>query len=358
MESPQSINPILLDPAYQPDKQFASYKNFTPVRMTSAKPETRQVPGNSGATYSQLPMLYNYGAGGLTSYDDLYLELCEMKAGGLVSKTPPGSAKVETSVQIRFTPGNEDHEKVINCFDEIYKACAQGIENHKGPLKMASFRVEAAEMVIKHPIYRPVDPVTCVPLVGRSPCMYLKCFTRGTPPYEEKTLFTRPDKTIIDWSLLYNSDITFIPLIHLKRIYVGSKPSIQLELFSAVVTSIRPRGTSTRQGTTCDNLCSENPDIVDLVASQVNRIATERQDQLLSATESSSSSSSSSSLSPTPQIPSMPQGQSSPQSNSYSGFSGFQPGSVGLPPVPSISDFVSSSPVRTMGYPTSTPSFN
>src|SRR5690606_39260936 len=89
--------------------------------------------------------------------------------------------------------------------------------------------------------------------------------------------------TAVPWELLMGVEMEFVPLIHIKRIYVGGgKASIQMEVVSAVLTSPpKPRGTSTKQMLTVNRLKESNPVLADQISAQIAKLSIDRQDHVL-----------------------------------------------------------------------------
>jgi len=183
----------------------------------------------------------------------------------------------------KFDNNNPEHVQLINTMDNLYQGTAFILNTMKVQVGLRHFNMEAAEATgLKRPIYRPYDKVTGDPIQGRAPSMFLKLFRRGKAPFAEETLFTGLDEKPIPWTLLQNVEMRFIPLIHVKRIYVGGgKASIQMEVVSAVVTSIRARGSATRQTGTIQRLQTARPELADMVAGQLAKLTLDRQDQML-----------------------------------------------------------------------------
>jgi hypothetical protein len=180
---------------------------------------------------------------------------------------------------------NPDHVRFVETIGQIHGGAAYILSQMKGGVKLYNFDPKMAEATgLKNPVYRARDQVTGEIVQGRAPSMFLKLFSRGTGVLAEQTLFTGPTGKPIPWTLLQGVEMKFIPLIHVKRIYVGGgKGSIQMEVVSAVVTSVRARNTSTRQLQTIHDLNMANPALADTVAAQLAKLTIDRQDQMLGA---------------------------------------------------------------------------
>jgi hypothetical protein len=228
--------------------------------------------------------MYDMGKDGRRALNDFLLEGCEMESAfGIQSKAAAGG-RTEHSIMTRFDPNNEEHTRFLETMSQIHSGACYIVSQFKGPLKMFDFNAAAPGQTFKSPVYRPRDELTGEYIQGRSPSMFWKLFVRGKPPMVEQTLFTGLDSKPIRWEYLQGVEMKFIPLIHVKNIYVGGgKCSLQMEVVSAIVTSVRARNTTTRQTATIDRLRAARPELVDQVAGQLAKLTMDRQDQMLGA---------------------------------------------------------------------------
>jgi hypothetical protein len=64
--------------------------------------------------------------------------------------------------------------------------------------------------------------------------------------------------------------MSFVPLLQFEKIYVGGgKPSLQMKLVSAIVTSVISKSSVIRQKSTIERLRQNNPDLVSNVSKQL-----------------------------------------------------------------------------------------
>ena len=269
METPTDAN----------NQTYVTYKNFSTERLTASQPEPKIVPGTGPGTnlpaqgYYQIPIMYNYGTD-TSRLNDFLLEGPELESStGIQTKPAPGNNRSDHSIPCRFDANNQEQNRFIEVMSSIHKACAYILGTMKGAVGLRFFDPDHPDALFSNPVYRPYDKVTNQVITGRAPSMYLKLFSRGKPGMEEQTLFTGVDGNPIPWPLLQSAEIKFIPLIHIKRIYVGSKASIQMEVQGAIVTSIRARNSATKQTATLLRLQQEHPELVNTVASQVSRLS-------------------------------------------------------------------------------------
>jgi hypothetical protein len=275
----------------QPNQDYSTYSDFTVTRLSCTPSEQKTIPGTGPQStppspaqyYYQIPLMYNFGTTDNRILNDFLFEGCEMDTHFGIQSKPGQSGRVEHSVMCRFDGNNTEHNRFIESVGQIHAGCAYIISQMKGAVKLYNFNAQMAEATgLKNPIYRARDEVTGEVIQGRAPSMFLKLFSRGKPPMLEQTLFTGLDGKPISWALMQGVEMKFIPLIHVKRIYVGGgKASIQMEVVSAVVTSIRARNTTSRQLGTIQRLQQARPELADSVAAQLSKLTTDRQDQML-----------------------------------------------------------------------------
>lgn len=274
-------------------QDYVSYKDYSGNKLSANPAEQKVVPGTGPAAkppcppqnYYQIPLMYNFGNDSRKLLKDFVIEGPEMStAMGILTKEGQGG-KIEYSIMSKFDENNQSNCDFIDTMNKIHSGVAYILHQMKGSVKLFTFNHTMAEATgLKNPVYRPRDDVTGEPIQGRPPSMFLKLFSRGKQPLVEQTLFTDVSGKPISWALMKGVEMTFIPCIHIKRIYVGSKASIQMEVLSAVVTSIRARGTSTKQTNTLRRLQDERPELADTVAAQLAKLTLDRQDQLMAPT--------------------------------------------------------------------------
>jgi hypothetical protein len=120
----------------------------------------------------------------------------------------------------------------------------------------------------KHPVYYPRDKVTLEIVPGKSPSLYLALSIRK----DAKTMFCGLDEQPISWDLLKNVSMSFVPLVQFEKIYVGGgKPSLQMKLVSAVVTSVVSKSSLVRQKSTIERL-KQSRELCDTVARQIEAL--------------------------------------------------------------------------------------
>jgi hypothetical protein len=213
---------------------------------------------NPPSVYNEIAIEYNYGDAENQLRSAFLWELPEVTTTIGISESDIGGRK-KFSIPITLNPATEDHKKVIALMDSTYKTCAELIFKNRAALKLPHFMKENPEgSGFKHPVYYPRDKVTLEILPGKSPSMYLQLSARK----DSKTMFCGLDEKPIPWDLLKNVQMTFIPLIHFEKIYVGGgKPSLQMKLVSGIVTSVMSKSSVVRQKSTIERLRQANPSL-------------------------------------------------------------------------------------------------
>lgn len=275
----------------EPTPTYSTYIDYTNTRLSCTPSEQKTIPGTGPqaqpptppAYYYQVPLMYNFGTPENRILTDFIFEGCEMISNFGIQSKAGQSGRIEHSVMCRFDMNNAEHIRFIDCLGQIHAGCAYILSQMKGAVKLYNFNAQMAEATgLKNPIYRARDEMTGEVIQGRAPSMFLKLFNRGKAPMAEQTLFTALDGKPIPWTLMQGVEMKFVPLLHIKRIYVGGgKASIQMEVVSAVVTSIHARNTTTRQLGTIQRLQAARPELADTVAAQLAKLTIDRQDQML-----------------------------------------------------------------------------
>lgn len=262
---------------------FVNFDKFNIDNLIGFPAESKTIP-NSTNTYCQIPFAYNYGTDETPKIDTCYVQLPELTSTGIMDRIEEGKG-TSHSMFIPL-PHNDENNIVIDMFDKILHKSAEYMIRDKGVCKItapnADMLIQAG--MLKNPIYTPRDKLTNEPIPGKAQSFYAKLIRRGSGVYEQKTLFCDLKGDPIDWSLLYNVDLKFIPLIQFEKIYVGAAvKSIQFKIISAVVTEISARGTITRQQSTIQQIATSNPDRVSRLDAQISKLMMERQDILSGA---------------------------------------------------------------------------
>lgn len=222
---------------------------------------------NPPSVYNEIAIEYNYGEPDNQLRAPFLWELPEVTTTIGISESDIGGRK-KFSIPISLNPGtNEEHKRCISLMDSTYKTCAELIYKNRAALKLPHFMKENPEgSGFKHPVYYPRDKVSLEIIPGKSPSMYLQLSARK----DSKTMFCGLDEKPISWDLLKNVQMSFIPLIHFEKIYVGGgKPSLQMKLVSGIVTSVMSKSSVVRQKSTIERLRQSKPDLFENVSKQI-----------------------------------------------------------------------------------------
>lgn len=269
--------------------------------LTYQSPQQKNVPkSNPPQTYHEVPLQYNYGDTENPKVSEFLFEFPEVYSNGGIIEKPAQNGKIESSVMISLPQDNPETKLLIERLEEIWTGCCAILNNFRGQIGLSRVNFKSADAALaafKQPVYFPVDKVTNERIQGRNPSMFLKCFRRGFGPLQEKTNFVKPmkktdakghpvfdengeeevDYESMDWELLKGVEMKFIPLVHIKKIYVGGgKASIQMEMVSAIVTYLSGRGTMIKNSATIKNLIKANPNLPNTLEEQIAKLTANR----------------------------------------------------------------------------------
>lgn len=240
---------------------------------TNTKPETKQIKvpeGQAPQSYFTIPMVYNAIKDGKEYPEAFLLEGCAMKSTfGLVSKPKPNNTTgaMDTSIMCSYSETNEEESAFLDVIQAIFDKTAQNLFAVRGLVKMTFFNATMAEATgLKNQVYRARDPLTSEIIPGRNASIYWKFFDRGQGG---KTLITDLNGKAIPWEVLYGNEVTFVPVIRFKHVYVGTKASIQAEIESAFVVDIKAKNSETTQMDSIEEYKRMHPDVGNMVSQQL-----------------------------------------------------------------------------------------
>ncbi len=257
---------------------YVTYDNFDIANLVfPQKAEKKTIPGTGPTAmpptpeqyYHQIVLKYKYPNG---TEGDLFIEGPEVKSSfGLQEKASmTGKNGVECTIPIRLDLNDPEHLRFIEVCKKVHAGCSQLLEKFKLQVGLKFFKAsdpEATGLPFKM-LYFPTNKETLEIIEGQPPSMYFKLFDRGN----RKTLFNQPNEEPVSWDQLKGVEIKFYPLLHIKRIYVSSKASIQTELSSGIITHIEQTTANTKQVHTIARLTTLNPDLKDRVAAQFAKV--------------------------------------------------------------------------------------
>ena len=178
-----------------------------------------------------------------------------------------------------FTFDLQDQE-CVECLvklDELHAGASRELGKFKGKAGMFDFNADNPGGMFKNPVYYKRDLVSGERVKGRNPSMWVK-MNNWT---NNKTLFTDLNGNSINWELLYDVEVSMIPLVHVEKIYIGGgKGSLQMKMISGVVTSVVRINTQSRQTRTIQRLKEKHSGLADTVAEQLAQLTMDKQDML------------------------------------------------------------------------------
>ena len=283
-----------------PNNNQVSVADFDPNKVRTMSYVSKQIPAPKGGTspgsYCEIPIQYNYGTDENQMFDDLRIELPIVKSnGGILYGQQNGKVTVQMPISLPMTAGSETHQYVEK-MNNLWLTLAFYLHQVKGQVQLGTFLIynpadkspdkmvmpDLVETKFRCPIYFTKDNGEIV--AGKPATQYLKLYQRGSKMAPEKTLFTDLDGKAIDWNLLQSVEMDCVPLLHIKKIYVGGdKARLQSEVISAVVLpGVVSKGTTSRQMGTIEKLRAQGFD-ASALRGQLSTLASERQNSSLAA---------------------------------------------------------------------------
>jgi hypothetical protein len=258
-------------------KGYATFADYTNLRLTCSPAQAKSAVKDPTIKYTNIPLLYNVGSDEKKLLADLLFEYPVVKTErGIQSEIGKQSGKMEHSVMIRFDLSSDDQNKCLVALDQLYRGSAYIVNTYKGVAGLPFFNPAAPEASgYENPVYYARDQTTNEIVQGRAPSMFFKLFEYGKPGFVERTLFTGLDGKPIDWSLLRNVEMKFIPLVQFKAIFLGTKKKMQVELKSAIVTDIKACSSMSRQIDTLKQ-ASSDPDQINTFQAQISKLENDR----------------------------------------------------------------------------------
>jgi hypothetical protein len=259
---------------------FANFDDYCTARFCPADVKENPIPNKPGQKYKAIQLFYNIGTLESKVLADCCIQLPEMYTPvGIVWKPNQEATKDVASMMSRFNSDNEEHNQLESTLTQFYNDVAQTLHKNKMKAGMKHFDLNNPEALLKPVIYRQVDKETGEYVEGKSPALFMNLLDKGG----RKAVFTDIDDpdTPMPWKNLENVEMTYIPLLKFERVYIGTKASIQFYIESAVVTSCKPSGSSTKQTVTINRLRQTRPDLTGKVQGQMARITSSKQDSIL-----------------------------------------------------------------------------
>ena len=273
-----------------------TYNEFDPQKLILSAPQKKSVPNQPNTFYSEVPIQYNYGSSEQPILGDLLVEFPELYSnGGIATNEDPGKKK-SYSIYTEFPEQEQTLSDLVQRDRLIYASIALQLNQIKGQVGLVNFMVnlpgqtefnfQMSKMLLRPVIDYPADKMTGAVIPGKASRAWLKPFRRGFGARKEETLFTGLDAQKIPWELLAGVEMRFIPLYHYKKVYVGTKASIQAEIVSAVVTNVIAKNSKTTQVDTIARYNEQHKDALTQLQEQLAMLQVERQATMLADTPS------------------------------------------------------------------------
>jgi hypothetical protein len=261
---------------------YCTYDNFNPDNLTNLKPEQSK---NADVPCWFINLLYNLGSPDAPDFSEFEMELCEFTSpvGITVKETDQkdGTKRIDESILIKFDTNNPEHAKCMDTLKEVHTKLSFLIGEVKGIIKKHSFKAsDPITSGFKELIYFPIDEFG-EPITGRAASMFLKLFSWGKGDTATSTIFVDMENKPIDKKLLTGVELKFIPLLQIRRVRSAASISVNMEIKSAIVTSVKARNTESSQLATLNRLKTQNPDLNGKVSSQLARLTANRQNRIL-----------------------------------------------------------------------------
>lgn len=257
--------------------------------VCSGAPATKSIKGKN-EKYKTLPLLYNFGTVERPMLDQYDMEGKKVKCyGGILVKVDPENGRTSYSVKITYNVNTD--QDVIKANTDAWEAAAAELDKNRGYFtyfnKLVSDDGRVNQDSFKCPVYFPRDEATMEIIPGRNPTQYLKLINYGTGYSAKQTTFSIPkvvpvdaenpsagEKVVlepIDWNLLYGVDLELIPVYRFESVYYGAKPSLQVKMASAIVTSMAP-GVGADQLDTAQHLVTQDANLAGNLAKQLESL--------------------------------------------------------------------------------------
>jgi len=231
---------------------------ISPYQQKQSKAEAGQKP----ITYYEMPLSYNFGNENSPIIREFLFQYPEMTTNSGLVEGQTGGRK-NYSVPMLFSLTNVAHVELIDVLRKVHQTCSDSIKPVRVKVGMPHFDPKLSEATgFTFPLYYPKDKETGEIINGKNPSCFLKMKYAEYGKRTDKALFTDMNGNAIDWKLMENVEMKFIPLVHIEKLYIGGgKIRLQMKCISAVVTSIVKRGSITRQLRTINKLKENDPDV-------------------------------------------------------------------------------------------------
>lgn len=274
------------------NSQLSETKNFDTSRLTFNKPEERKIPGTN--------MSYKLIKIGVKNKDntrgDLLFSTPRVFSFGVQDNTSPNNTNQLNGYKFPLCLFNRDgaspeERDFVTAFSDVIEECKNHLVKNKG--SVGKYDLEKRDLKSLNPLYYKKENGR--PLLDKGPIFYVKLMTsknKETGGFNILSLFSNEDTgKDIDPMDLHNKQCWARACIRFENIFIGSRISIQVKLWEAVV---KPKDGARKRflpkplfsaNTTSSNTSSNTPSTTSSTTSSTNQI----QDSDDSSSESDSS---------------------------------------------------------------------
>lgn len=305
-----------------------NFKDFSKERLTTRGPVNANVPAGI-APAKEIAINYLYSIDGEKDVDArLVIQCPEMKTSkGIVPPKLAGIANGKPAIQVSFdVDENPDHNLFIGSFgtkyDYVFDKKAGSYQPPSNPkdstgvlgsiydwcvLQYAKYCANRETGGTGNEEPGPPDYIDAVKEIskdfffhrrrhtegenkgrlveGAKPIKFMKLMTYRPGTAEENCAkFYLPNKERVPAEFLRDRAFVFIPFLSFRRIFVGEKVSVTMEITESVIVDLLEsvQGISIRSGKLIDQLYSGNPKMAEQIAEKfaLMKDQTERQDHL------------------------------------------------------------------------------
>jgi hypothetical protein len=273
-------------------KNLVNWKDFKIENMVIGSIQKKTSKMDTTKTYNECTLSYNYekNIDGkiIIVNDELFIEFPEISSNGGIMIKENQSGKMEASMLCSFNLGDPDMKEFVSQ-GSLLEPEEQGLmgkiffttldflfkEKSKVPAFSRIPKIENMESLLTPILYWSYDEQGIIKT--KNPSKFIPLINYGEPGTfkRRETLFNLPslDKNgkpkKADWEDLKGVNVSFIPNVHFKKIYIGAKASFQTEIESAIITKIVKIGDETSQSSTIERLINSRPDIVSSVEANI-----------------------------------------------------------------------------------------
>jgi hypothetical protein len=261
--------------------------DFAKLSMSSFNKKQIDQQGAAPIVYMESSDKYDYG----NTVDDVFIEGPELFNSGGINEQKNEKFNKKT-YQINSKLGTRGKEPQFKQFLENLKLVhGQLVIPSKVMVGLQEIPDEMVPRMIKDMYTKPKDRATQAIIEGMAPSIYFQLFRQGYGIMEQKTTFTGLDGKIIDWSLLRGVEFKYIPLFHVKGMFMGAAAKkITFELKSAVVYDIKARANVIRQTDTISSILLSNPNALKEYEEQLKKLKAD-QDEIIKSSGSNNNNS-------------------------------------------------------------------